>query len=138
MMADLKISEEELAAIRTAGPGMLPVQAEGPRLVHGQEPVIANSAAENAEPVRWLPAAEMAEFRSQWSHVQTGFVDEPRGAVEGADKLVNSVMQRIAEGFSSRRSDLARQWEEGGNASTEDLRIALQSYRSFLDRLLKL
>ena len=30
------------------------------------------------------------------------------------------------------------QWESGDNVSTEDLRLALQRYRSFFDRLLKL
>jgi hypothetical protein len=33
---------------------------------------------------------------------------------------------------------LEGQWEKGDNVSTEDLRVALQRYRSFFDRLLKL
>jgi hypothetical protein len=32
--------------------------------------------------------SEMGDFRSQWSTIQTGFVDEPRRTVEGEDKLV--------------------------------------------------
>jgi hypothetical protein len=36
-----------------------------------------------------------------WSNLQTGFVDEPRQTVEGADKLVAAVMQRLAEGFAN-------------------------------------
>jgi hypothetical protein len=47
-------------------------------------------------------------------------------------------MQRLAEGFSNERSGLEKQWDRGDNVSTEDLRIALQRYRSFFDRLLKL
>jgi hypothetical protein len=81
---------------------------------------------------------EMAEFRSQWSKVQTGFVDEPRHTVEDADKLVAAVMQRLAEGFANERCGLEKQWDRGDNVSTEDLRVALQRYRSFFDRLLKL
>jgi hypothetical protein len=65
-------------------------------------------------------------------------VDEPRRTVADADKLVASVMQRLAEGFANERSGLEKQWDRGDDASTEDLRLALQRYRSFFDRLLKL
>jgi hypothetical protein len=65
-------------------------------------------------------------------------VDEPRQTVAEADKLVASVMQRLAEGFANERSGLEKQWDRGDNVSTEDLRVALQRYRSFFDRLLKL
>ena len=77
-------------------------------------------------------------FRSQWIKIQTCFVDEPRGTVKDADKLVAAVMQRLAEGFANERSGLEKQWDRGDNVSTEDLRVALQRYRSFFDRLLKL
>jgi len=65
-------------------------------------------------------------------------VDEPRQTVAEADKLVAVVMQRLAEGFANERSGLEKQWDRGDNVSTEDLRVALQRYRSFFDRLLKL
>jgi hypothetical protein len=81
---------------------------------------------------------EIGDFRSQWSTLQTGFVDEPRRTVEGADKLVAAVMQRLADGFANERSGLEKRWDSGDNVSTEDLRLALQRYRSFFDRLLKL
>jgi hypothetical protein len=48
------------------------------------------------------------------------------------------VMQRLAEGLANERSGLEQQWDSGDNVSTEDLRVALQHYRSFFDRLLKL
>ena len=82
--------------------------------------------------------SEMTDFQSQWRSLQTGFVHEPRQTVEGADKLVAAVMQRLAEGFANERSGLKKQRESGDNVSTEDLRVALQHYRSFFDRLLKL
>ena len=91
-----------------------------------------------SKPTPLFSESEMGEFRSRWSHIQTGFVDEPRRTVEDADKLVASVMKRLAEGFANERSGLERQWDQGDNVSTEDLRVALQRYRSFFDRLLKL
>ena len=80
--------------------------------------------------------ADIGDLRGRWSNVQTGFVDEPRRAVEEADKLVAAVMQRLAEGFAKERANLEKQWDGGDNVSTEDLRVALQRYRSFFDRLL--
>jgi hypothetical protein len=77
-----------------------------------------------------------AEFRTQWDHIQTSFVDEPRKAVEQADSLVAQVMQHIARTFADERKNLEGQWSRGDNVSTEDLRIALQRYRTFFSRLL--
>jgi hypothetical protein len=45
-------------------------------------------------------------------------------------------MKRLAEVFAQERSGLEQQWDRGDNVSTEDLRVALQRYRSFFDRLL--
>lgn len=76
------------------------------------------------------------EFRQRWAEIQTSFVDEPREAVEEADSLVGEVTDRLTEMFTSSRDDLERQWSAGEEASTEDLRQALQRYRTFFDRLL--
>lgn len=81
---------------------------------------------------------ETEDFRSRWSGVQSGFVDEPRRTVTDADKLVAAVMQKLADGFANERSGLEKQWDSGDEVSTEELRVALQRYRSFFDRVLKL
>jgi len=137
-MAELKRIEEELPTADLASYGIPAKQPEGPKLVKGQEPETLDKAAAVSKPIPLFSESEMGDFRSQWSKVQTGFVDEPRRTVEDADKLVAAVMQRLAEGFANERSDLEKQWESGDNVSTEDLRVALQRYRSFFDRLLKL
>ena len=77
-------------------------------------------------------------FRSRWNGIQTGFVDEPRRAVEQADELVAELMQHLARNFSDQRSNLETQWQRSEQASTEDLRGALRRYRSFFDRLLSI
>ena len=79
---------------------------------------------------------ESANFRHRWTEIQTAFVDEPRRAVEQADALVAEVIKRLASSFADERSKLEGQWGRGDNVSTEDLRIALQRYRAFFDRLL--
>jgi hypothetical protein len=75
-------------------------------------------------------------YRSRWAEIQTGFVDEPRAAVQEADALVAEVMRQLARTFADERRRLEGQLAEGEEASTEDLRIALRGYRSFFDRLL--
>ena len=137
-MAELMTTEEELAKVETASHDIPLEQPNEARLVKGQEPEAPDKAAAISEPVPLFSESEMKDFRSQWSNLQTGFVDEPRQTVEGADKLVVAVMQRLAEGFANERTGLEKQWDRGDNVSTEDLRVALQRYRSFFDRLLKL
>ena len=76
------------------------------------------------------------ELRTRWTDIQAGFVDEPRRAVEQADSLVAEAIKRLAETFANERNQLEGQWDRGGDVSTEDLRQALQRYRSFFSRLL--
>ena len=94
----------------------------------------SNAGAGNATPL--LAQDVSTTFQRRWEEVQTRFVDEPRGAVEDADGLVASLMQQLAEGFAQERERLEAQWGRGEDISTEDLRIALQRYRSFFQRLL--
>ncbi len=83
-----------------------------------------------------LPEGEAVEFQARWKALQTSFVDEPRRAVEEGDALVAELMQRLANSFAEERQSLETQWDRGDDVSTEDLRVALQRYRSFFDRLL--
>ena len=102
-------------------------------------PAQAGSMAgvDSGQPTPLFSESEVGDFRSRWGNVQAGFVDEPRRAVEDADNLVASLMKKLAEGFANERARLEQQWDSGDNVSTEDLRLALQRYRSFFDRLLK-
>jgi hypothetical protein len=83
-----------------------------------------------------FPDEEFNGFRSRWTAIQTGFVDQPKEAVSEADALVAQVISRVAEVFSRERTALEQQWDRGDQVSTEDLRVALRRYRAFFDRLL--
>ncbi len=162
-MAELKRKEQELTTADLAGTNT-PETDRRPQLVRnensfaenetiGTDDSVARDEAFNAENrnVATLnrgtasPAIsplfsenEVGDFRNRWSNIQTGFVDEPRRAVEDADNLVAQLMKKLAEGFANERAGLEKQWDRGDNVSTEDLRVALQRYRSFFDRLLKI
>ncbi len=95
------------------------------------------TAAEPRSELEPLLAREDAHgFRSRWETIQTAFVDSPQQAVEDAVGLVAELMQRLAQTFTDERQALEAQWSRGDDVSTEDLRVALQRYRSFFERLL--
>jgi hypothetical protein len=74
-------------------------------------------------------------LRTRWNEIQGRFVDEPRSAVQQADTLVSEVIDKLTEMFANERGSLEAQWKQGDDASTEDLRQALQHYHSFFNRL---
>jgi hypothetical protein len=78
---------------------------------------------------------ESEHLRTLWNEIQGKFVDEPRSAVQQADALVADVINKITRMFANEHSSLEAQWKEGKDVSTEDLRKALQHYRSFFNRL---
>ncbi len=75
------------------------------------------------------------QFRSRWNVIQGKFVDEPCDALQQADALVTEVIEQVSRLFASELSSLESQWKLGNDVSTEDLRVALQHYRSFFNRL---
>lgn len=130
---EAKLRENTQAAMppRTGQP------AGDPRFRDNSAPAaMPQQGARDVNPTPLFSENDVTDLRTRWSNVQTGFVDEPRHAVEEADKLVAAVMKRLAEGFANERSNLEKQWDRGDNVSTEDLRVAFQRYRSFFDRLL--
>ncbi len=106
--------------------------------------------------IRALTAAEASRFGEVWRHVQTLFVDDPRGAIHEADHLVNEVM--TAKGypmadFQQRAADISvdhpvvvehyrearviAERNDANAASTEDLRQAVIHYRALFEDLLE-
>jgi hypothetical protein len=121
------------AAERLGGPtGRERRQARPSRAEAGAEDQLAAAGQERAT----LIAPERAEaYNSRWNELKGEFVDEPRGAVRGANELVGQVLDELEELFRRQRSEL-EQGLDNEQTSTEDLRLALGRYRSFFDRLL--
>lgn len=103
-----------------------------------------------------LPTEEAAKFSQEWGVLQTRFVDNPRGVVVEADRLVRDLMVRrgypmadferraadisvdhptVVEAYRSARTIAER--DQQGQASTEDLRKAVVFYRTLFDELLE-
>jgi hypothetical protein len=105
--------------------------------------------------IRPLDPGDATRFDASWRAVQARFVDDPRGAVTEADKLVGEVMaargypvgdfeQRVAD-ISVDHPDVVMNYRAAreiavlhaaGKASTEDLRQAMVHYRALFRDLL--
>jgi hypothetical protein len=125
--------EEELTTADLAHPQRI-AERKGPEAITIQRNSAEVTPGADAAPL--FPEGELDGLRDRWREIQTGFVDEPRKSVEQADGLVASAMKRLAEVFAEERSQLEQQWDRGDSVSTEDLRVALQRYRTFFHRLL--
>ena len=107
-------------------------------LAHAGEPT-GHDHAMHSEPLAALFQGPMAEeFRHRWDTIQIGFVDDPRAAVRNADELVAQVLHTLAGSFAEQRSHIESALGGEGQGNTENMRIALQRYRSFFQRLLSL
>lgn len=105
--------------------------------------------------IRPLHEDDQRRYSTAWREVQTRFVDDPKGAVTAADRLVAEVMsargypvgdfeQRAAD-ISVDHPDIVENYrsahtiyrsQHNGNISTEDARQAFVHYRALFDRLL--
>jgi hypothetical protein len=119
------------------GPGDRPGVIDTPSQLR-RDTTTAKTTTDGVRQIDLFPDEELLGYRTRWEAIQTGFVDQPRAAVEQADALVSQVVTRLTEVFTRERSTLEGQWTKGADVSTEDLRIALTRYRSFFHRLLSI
>jgi hypothetical protein len=81
--------------------------------------------------------ARTIQLQERWLAIQSDFVDDPRRSVAAAAELVTEAIDTLVADVKERDASLRGTWDTNG-ADTEVLRIALQDYRSFLDRLVAL
>jgi hypothetical protein len=70
----------------------------------------------------------------RWHEIQATFVDDPRACVELAAGDVDDSVEAFVLSVRERQRALLSAWQRG-DAGTEELRVALQQYRTFGDRL---
>ncbi len=96
---------------------------------------IEGTAPSKTEEIR-LEQSQIDELQSRWNLIQKDFVDEPHTSVQQAEVLVGETVDKVTQMLSERKSSLHETIDGREDISTEDLRIALQLYRSFFNRLL--
>ena len=109
-------------------------EAAQPRPAEPGEPATEAAVPGSSAPLEeeaGVPAAALAT--QQWPGILALFVDDPRGAVERAAAAAREQAAALAAALEREQATLRDSWQ--ADASTEDLRTALQQYRSFCGRL---
>jgi hypothetical protein len=91
---------------------------------------------QSTETTQPLLGDDVEQLRERWQAVQAEFVDDPQQAVQKADALVTDVIDNLTRTFEQTKDMLDTQLGEADEVSTEDLRVGLQRYRTFFERLL--
>jgi len=94
---------------------------------------MTDESTQTTEP---LVGNDVEQLRGRWQSIQAQFVDDPQEAVQQADALVTDVIERLTRTFQETKDSLETQLGEAEDVSTEDLRVGLQRYRTFFERLL--
>jgi hypothetical protein len=124
----------EKARVMDATPADVDSSAVTRPNIHLDE-TVAHPVSSSAS-VALLDRGEAERLRMRWAEIQVKFVDEPLAAVEEADALVLSVIEKINDLVTQEHNTLESQWKNQGNdISTEELRKSLQRYRTFFNRL---
>lgn len=76
------------------------------------------------------------DFRERWHGIQAEFIDDPRRAVEDADRLVADVARAFTTGVEERRQSLTSGWQNNEHGETEELRLTMRQYRALVDHIL--
>ncbi|MFI1584144.1 hypothetical protein [Embleya sp. NPDC020630] len=77
------------------------------------------------------------ELNARFRDTLSTFVDSPAEAVSDADEVTAQVAKLATDAIQARRAELERLRREAGD-DTEQLRLALQKYRAFVQVMLKL
>ena len=123
---------------------------------HAEEELAARERRVTRFRIVPLSREDAARFTEAWQAVQNRFVDDPNAAVQEADRKVRELMQRrgypmgdfdqqaadlsvdhpnVVENYRTAHQIALR--NEGGTASTEELRKAVVHYRAIFDELLE-
>ena len=111
-----------------------------------EEPAATDETEREIPPAAAAPGAPPGSIRDtpavtddlspgvRWHEIQATFVDDPRACVELAAGVVDDSVEALVASVRERQHALLSGWQRG-DAGTEELRVALQQYRTFWNHL---
>jgi hypothetical protein len=75
-------------------------------------------------------AGDTVRAAGPWNEIQAMFVDDPRASIERAAGLVDDRVKELIDSVRERQRSVQAAWQ-ADDAGTEELRVALQHYRTF-------
>jgi hypothetical protein len=88
-----------------------------------------------AEPIRPPPGARDGPSPAvRWPEIQAAFVDDPHACLELAARVIGDSVSACTESIQERQHTLLSSWQRD-DTGTEELRVALQHYRTFWNHL---
>jgi hypothetical protein len=73
---------------------------------------------------------------ARWRELQLRFIDDPQSVAGEAELVIDEAVASLTASVNARKDEL-RTWRSGSGEDTEQLRAAVNRYREFLDRLLR-
>jgi len=141
---------------QTFGPEYDRTVADAPTRKEAEAELVERRKRHDEFDIRPLSPAAREGYVRQWEATQARFVDDPEGAINEADDVIQQVMRERGypvEDFDQRASDLSvdhadvvDHYREGhaiarrnihGDADTEELRQAFKHYKALFEELLE-
>ncbi len=94
-----------------------------------QEPVESHRTARTTTMGLW---PEMNDYQQRFDDIQSQFIEDPRGAVNNAEKLVEDAIQRMT---TTMRERMQGMHHDAANGDTEKLRVEMKALRDFITSL---
>ncbi|MET9557728.1 hypothetical protein [Streptomyces sp. NPDC006645] len=141
-------SARETASPATSARETSPTTTSGPATTSARE-TAPGRAPETAPPQapRLIPQDESDKLNLRLQEALSTFIDGPRRSVEEAADVLEEATKRLTAALAERPRALRDSWDTDGTgggkssagaADTEDLRLALRSYREVTERLLRI
>ena len=137
---DAALADHESAAVSVSDPGFTAdgdAAAAEPRTDDsspGSLSLVSAAFTAPASVTESHPAGNAANVHGPWNEIQAMFVDDPRASIERAAGLVDDRVEQLIESVRQRQRSMQSAWQ-GDGAGTEELRVALQHYRTFWNSL---
>ena len=115
-----------------SSPALTPATEAGPtaEAAGDQSGTITEPPAATTEPLSERDfSSELTKFRQSFEEIQAEFIGEPRAAVEKAEGVINSLMTALHDQLQHIHGNLKTETD------TEQLRVAMLSYRKLFDSL---